>query len=84
VKWGRSRSCRRVAATTDSCRALRGHLGTYVLAQLDDDDSRATLRAHLEECRACRAEVSELASVARALRLANPLHMLEQASFPNS
>lgn len=52
--------------TEDSHRALRESLGAYVLGQLDPQEE-AALRAHLNTCGQCRAELAELQPVAGAL-----------------
>ena len=50
----------------DPCRDLRGALGAAALEGTDPADDIA-LRAHLDGCAACRAELRELTQVARAL-----------------
>ena len=50
----------------DPCRDLRGALGAAALEGIDPPDDIA-LRAHLDGCAACRAELRELTLVARAL-----------------
>jgi anti-sigma factor RsiW len=50
----------------DPCRDLRGALGAAALGGGDPADDIA-LRAHLDGCAACRAELRELTMVARAL-----------------
>jgi hypothetical protein len=50
----------------DPCRDLRGALGAAALSGGDPADDIA-LRAHLDGCGACRAELRELTLVARAL-----------------
>jgi anti-sigma factor RsiW len=50
----------------DPCRDLRGALGAAALEGIDPPDDIA-LRAHLDGCAACRAELRELTQVARAL-----------------
>ena len=50
----------------DPCRDLRGALGAAALEGTDPPDDIA-LRAHLDGCAACRAELRELTQVARAL-----------------
>jgi anti-sigma factor RsiW len=57
---------------SDACRAMREYIGAYVLGALEPD-KQAALLAHLDGCPDCRDEVSELAAVARALPLADPL-----------
>ncbi len=52
-------------------RHWREMLGAYVLGELDEE-RRAALRAHLEGCGRCRAELRELEPVAAALAEADP------------
>lgn len=52
-------------------RQLRELLGAYVLDGLPDD-ARTTVRAHLDGCAACRAEVAEIAPLAAELRRVDP------------
>jgi hypothetical protein len=56
---------------TERCREWRESLGAYVLDQLPDEE-RATLKAHLDGCPECRAEVESLAVVSRLLPHADP------------
>ncbi len=56
---------------TDACRAMRESLGAYALGQLPEEE-RPALEAHLDGCPGCRAELESLASVARAMPLADP------------
>lgn len=56
---------------TEGCREWRDSLGAYALGQLADEE-RVGLDAHLEGCPDCRAELSELESVARIMPLAEP------------
>jgi len=53
----------------DSHQDLRESLGTYLLGQLDRTEADE-VRAHLDTCAACRAEVAELAPVVAALAVA--------------
>lgn len=46
-------------------------LGAYVLGELGDEE-RTALRAHLDGCGECRAELAEIQPVARALSEADP------------
>jgi predicted anti-sigma-YlaC factor YlaD len=55
----------------DPCRDMRAALGAAALGGIDAADDVA-LRAHLDGCAQCRAELAELSSVARALPLADP------------
>ena len=61
----------------DPCRDQRGALGAAALAGGDPGDDIA-LRAHLDGCAACRAELRELTLVARALA-AIPLAAVDAA-----
>jgi anti-sigma factor RsiW len=61
----------------DPCRDLRGALGAAALGGGDPADDIA-LRAHLDGCAACRAELRELTLVARALA-ATPLAAVDAA-----
>jgi hypothetical protein len=51
---------------TDPCRDWRGALGAAALGQLDPAEEIG-LRAHLDGCAECRAELRELTAVAKAL-----------------
>ena len=53
--------------TPQEHRRLREMLGAYVLGGLPEDEATA-LRAHLDGCAACRAELAEIAPMADALR----------------
>lgn len=66
---------------TESCREWREWLGAQALGQLADEE-RASLEAHLEGCPACRAELTELESVARVMPLADPERFAEPAQPP--
>jgi len=61
----------------DPCRDLRGALGAAALGGIDPADDIA-LRAHLDGCAACRAELRELTLVAQALA-AVPLSAVDAA-----
>jgi anti-sigma factor RsiW len=52
--------------TTEPCRDWRGALGAAALGGIDPAEQIA-LRAHLDGCPACRAELHDLTAVARAL-----------------
>lgn len=56
--------------TSDACRELRSALGAVALGNADPVEALA-LRAHLDGCAECRAELRELTSVAAALPLAD-------------
>jgi predicted anti-sigma-YlaC factor YlaD len=68
--------------TIDPCREWRGSLATAALDR-DDVDSVA-LRAHLDGCAHCRAELDELRQVVRALPLADPSRLTEFPPAPPS
>ncbi len=67
--------------TSDACREFRGALGAASLAGRDAIDDPA-LRAHLDGCADCRAELRDLSSVARALPLADPRRSAVGAAEP--
>lgn len=52
-------------------RQLRELLGAFVLGGLDED-ARAVVRAHLDGCAQCRAELTELAPLVEELRGVDP------------
>ena len=52
--------------TSDPCRDWRGALGAAALGRLEPAEEIG-LRAHLDGCRDCRAELLELTAVANAL-----------------
>jgi anti-sigma factor RsiW len=52
--------------TSDACRELRASLGAAAIGKIDPGEEIA-LRAHLDGCAECRAELHDLAAVARAL-----------------
>jgi hypothetical protein len=66
---------------SDACREMRAALGAAALSGLDAADDPA-LRAHLDGCAECRAELRELSSVARALPLADPRRGVEAPAEP--
>jgi hypothetical protein len=57
--------------TPDACRDLRGVLAAAALGAIEPAEEIA-LRAHLEGCPSCRAELRSLTSVAHALPRADP------------
>jgi hypothetical protein len=59
---------------SEHCREWRSHLGAAALGRIDPADDLA-LRAHLDGCADCRAELRELTSVARALPKADLSHV---------
>jgi anti-sigma factor RsiW len=68
--------------SSEACRSMRELMGAYVLGSLEPDQ-RSALVAHLDGCPECRAEVAELATVARALPLADPLRSGERPLPPD-
>lgn len=52
-------------------REMRELLGAYALGDLPED-AQIALRAHVDGCPACRAELAEIAPLAEALRLVDP------------
>ncbi len=57
--------------TADACREWRGALAAAALER-EDPAQQIALRAHLDGCAACRAELDDLVAVARALPAADP------------
>ncbi|MCZ2840084.1 anti-sigma factor family protein [Modestobacter sp. VKM Ac-2985] len=62
-------------------RALREELGVYALGA-GSPDERAVVRAHLEGCAACRAELAELAPIAARLADVDPDRLAEDPAPP--
>ena len=62
-------------------RQLRELLGAFVLDALPGD-ARATMRAHLDGCATCRAELAELAPLADDLRAVDPGALSEVPAPP--
>ena len=62
-------------------RRLQELLGAHVLGRLEADEEVA-LRAHLDGCATCRAELAELAPLAEALRLVDHERQASPASPP--
>jgi len=56
--------------TGEACRSWRGRLAASLVGELEPDEGIA-LRAHLDGCAACRAEVAELGAVMALLPLAD-------------
>jgi anti-sigma factor RsiW len=69
--------------TSDACRELRAALGAVALGGADPSEALA-LRAHLDGCAECRAELRELTSVAAALPLADPSRAKGGLTEPSS
>lgn len=57
--------------TSDDCRPWRTQLGMLAGGLLDDHE-RLAVQAHLDGCAQCRAELAEIAPVARLLPVADP------------
>ena len=69
--------------TTDRCRQMHTMLGMYALGRLDDRET-ITLRAHLDGCPQCRAELRGLGPVAEALSAADPDRLTDPSPRPSS
>jgi len=65
----------------DPCREWRESLGAYALGQLPADEVPA-LKAHLEGCPSCRAELDALTSVAGLMARADPDRLGEAPTPP--
>ncbi|MET1002834.1 MAG: zf-HC2 domain-containing protein [Acidimicrobiia bacterium] len=64
--------------TADACREWRGALAAAALER-EDPAQQIALRAHLDGCAACRAELDDLVAVARALPAADPDRLADTA-----
>lgn len=60
----------------ESCREWRGELAAAALGNIDDD-ARIALRAHLDGCAECRAELDDLRAVAAVLPAADVTRVAE-------
>jgi hypothetical protein len=67
---------------TDSCRDWRGALGAAALGNIDASEEIG-LRAHLDGCADCRAELRDLTAVARALRSVPVANVTGEAAEPS-
>src|SRR5690348_8442167 len=67
---------------SDACREVRGALGAAALGRLEPHEELA-LRAHLDGCADCRAELRDLTAVARSLPLADVTRVTDGASEPS-
>jgi hypothetical protein len=65
---------------SESCRDWRGDLAADALGLLDGG-AQVALRAHLDGCAACRAELAELTAVARALPATDADHVVSRTSL---
>jgi hypothetical protein len=68
--------------TTDPCRDWRGALGAAALGVVDPVEEIG-LRAHLDGCAACRAELRELTAVAEALSAVSVTSILSAPPEPS-
>ncbi len=66
---------------SDEHRLLRELLGTFALGALPEDEASG-LRAHLDGCAACRAELAEIAPLAADLRGVDPDALTSVATPP--
>lgn len=64
--------------TSDHCRPWRQQLGMLAGGLLDEHE-RLALQAHLDGCAQCRAELAEIAPVARLLPRADPERVADRA-----
>ncbi len=69
--------------TSDVCRDLRGTLGAAALGRISAAEEIA-LRAHLDGCPSCRAELDDLRAIAAALALADPSRVVGDLPEPPS
>jgi len=67
--------------TSDACREMRATLGAVAIGGGDPAEVLA-LRAHLDGCPECRAELRELTSIAQALPLADMTHVVGGLTQP--
>lgn len=65
----------------DEHREIRLLLGAHALGHLDDNES-AAVRAHLDGCSACRAEVADLAPLRARLDAVDPAHLDDRPVTP--
>jgi anti-sigma factor RsiW len=65
----------------DEHRDIRLLLGAYALGHLDDNES-ATVRAHLDGCPTCRAELADLAPLRARLDAVDPTHLDDRPVTP--
>ncbi len=66
---------------TESCREWRGELAAFAIDRLGASE-RVAMQAHLDGCPACRAELADLSSVARALPSADTSHLAAPTDPP--
>src|SRR5260221_9420708 len=66
---------------SDACRELRATLGAVALGGAEPGEE-VVLRAHIDGCAECRAELRELMSVAAALPFADPSHVVGGLTQP--
>lgn len=65
----------------ENCREWRESLGAYALGHLTPEET-AGLKAHLEGCPDCRAELESLSSLARLMPLADPERLGTAPTLP--
>jgi hypothetical protein len=68
--------------TTEACREWRGALGAAALGVIDPAEEIG-LRAHLDGCEACRAELRDLTAVATALSAASVTSVISAPAEPS-
>jgi hypothetical protein len=68
--------------TTEACREWRGALGAAALGVIDPVEEIG-LRAHLDGCDACRAELRDLEAVAGALSAASTTSVISAPAEPS-
>jgi hypothetical protein len=69
--------------TTDTCRDWRGALGAAALGVIDPVEEIG-LRAHLDGCASCRAELRDLTAVASALTAVPVMDVITAPAEPSS
>jgi Putative zinc-finger len=67
----------------DDCRDWRESLGAYALGHLGEEEA-AGVRAHLEGCASCRAELEQLAALVAPMSLADPARFESAPAPPRS
>jgi Putative zinc-finger len=68
---------------SSGCEHARGQLALASIGRLPDNE-RLALESHLDGCADCRAEVSELSGIERALSAAQPEHVNDSEQIPDS
>lgn len=67
---------------SDACRDFRGALAAMALGNIDDTEAIA-LRAHLDGCAECRADLRDLEAVSAVLPLAELDRVTEEPELPS-